>query len=57
MRLRLFEMHFFHGISISQEPNETYHETDAALFQHHAWLLKALKEMEKNKTQRFETQL
>lgn len=55
MRLRLFEMHFFHGISISQEPK--YHETDAALFQHHAWLLKALKEMEKNKTQRFETQL
>lgn len=55
MRLRLFEMHFFHGISISQDP-KYQEETDAALFQHHAWLLKALKEMEKNKIQRFETQ-
>lgn len=57
MRLRSFEMCFFHGISISQELK--YHEgTDAALFQDHTWLLEALKELEKKKQiERSETQI
>lgn len=49
MRLRSFKMCFFHGVTIRWKLKYD-EETDAALFQHHTWLLETLKELErKNK--------